>query len=382
MADNSASLANSTASGAATGASVGGPWGAVAGGAIGLAGGLAGQNAVADNNAQAAQILKDLYAKYGSVAIPTVEQQQLNLGLLSTSGQYTPQQLQTLQLSGHDAMQDIQTDPRLQQAQMDQLQTLSKLGNTSFSADEKAQLDAMNRNVASSNTARLQQILQQQDQRGMGGSGASLQAQLANSQQAANEQQTQTENMQAQAMNRALQAKMGAGQLGTQMQANAFGQQAQVANALNNRQIANFNVANQTQASNVANANQAQQYNLQNQQNIANQNVGLQNSQQQYNKQLYQQQYANQMNKLAGMSGQGGTLATNYMNNGAMIGQGYANMAAGGGKIATGIGQYMNQPAAKVTPGATGGAAPATGDNQALDTYTPDSYSKQNGGMS
>lgn len=311
---------------------------------------MIGQHQASGAKQESEQILKDLYAKYANLQIPDIEKQRLALEEFKSSGMYDPATEQAFQLGSQDAMQNIAVDPRLKQAQMNQLETLSKLGETGFSPVEKAELNAMQRKVEADNTSRLQQILQQQDMRGVGSSEAGLAARLQDSQSSANRQAEEADRIAAQAFERALQSKMGAGQLGAQMEANDFGQQAAVAGAVNNREMANFNNRNQVQQRNVAGQNQGQMYNLQNQQGITNQNVALRNSQQQYNKELQQQQYQNELSKLAGMSGSGGNLSNNYAGQAQQTQQNWANIGKGVGGAIAGYG--MNQ--APKTPPAPG----------------------------
>lgn len=312
--------------------------------------GAMGQNAAAGAQQQSEQILKDLYAKYANLQIPDIEKQRLVLEDYKSSGVYDPAVETALGISEHDPMQDIAVDPRLKQAQMNQLETLSKLGETGFSPVERAELSAMQRKVEADNTSRLQQILQQQDQRGVGSSEAGLAARLQSSQSAANRQAQEAEQIAAQGFERALQAKMGAGQLGAQMEASQFGQEAQKAGAQTNREMVNFNNRNSVQSRNIAAQNQGQMYNLQNDQNVMNQNVGLHNQQQQYNKSLEQQKFQNELQKLGGMSGSGQNLSNQYANSATQTRQNYAQMGAGVGQGLMGASMNKAAPAAnKVT---------------------------------
>jgi len=297
-----------------------------------ILGGLIGNQQASGERSQQEDILKQLYTKYADLQIPEIEKQRLALEDFKSAGNYTPEQEAINQLSTEDAMQKIQVDPRLAQNTMSQLDMLNKIAKSGFTPEELAMQNQSERKADADNTARLKQILQQADQRGMGSSGATLAAQLQSSQSAANRQAEDTQSIAAQAYNRMLQAANQSGELSSQLQNTQFNQGAQIAQALNNRELMNFNQANTIQNRNVDRSNQAQMANLQNQQNILNQNVGLHNTQQQYNKELQQQQFNNQMAKLSGVNATGQNLAAQHGANAKGIAESFGNIGAGAGK--------------------------------------------------
>jgi len=184
---------------------------------------------------KSAQTLQDIYNQYKNLQIPDVDKQKLALQMYQSQGTLQPQAEQTVQLSPQDAYQNISTDPRLAQAQMQQLDTLSKLGQTSFTPAEKAQLDTMRRQGDADTTSRLQQLLQQQDQRGVGSSDAALAMRLSAAQSGANKQSEQADSLAAMAQQRALAAMTGAGSLATSLRGQDYSEQQNLANALNQR---------------------------------------------------------------------------------------------------------------------------------------------------
>jgi hypothetical protein len=141
-------------------------------------------------------------------------------------------------------------------------------------------------------------------QRGLGGSGMELQAQLQGQQAAGDRDAMSGLNIAAQAQDRALQAIQGSGQLASQYRNQDFQEQAARAKAQD--AINEFNARNLqgVQHANVGYQNRAQEMNLENAQNIANKNVDLANKEQQYNKELLQKQFDNQLAVANGMSGQ------------------------------------------------------------------------------
>lgn len=298
-----------------------------------LIGGIMGQNAAAGDRAAAQAAYAKAYAQYDNLNIPDVQKQQLALQSPEVQGILQPY-MQTAVQQGSSAMGGIQTDPRLMQAQMSALDTMSKMGQQGLTATDLASLNASRRQIAGDAEARQNSIMQQLAQRGAAGGGLELATRLAASQGAADQAGQQSDRTMSMAQQRMLQSVAQAGQLGGQMQAQSFGQQAQQAQAAD--AIARFNAMQQAaaQGSNVSNLNAAQAANLQNKQNIANMGVATQNAQQQYNKQLLQQQFNNQMGLASARAnaavGQGNQfnsqaqqIAGQYAGMGAGIGQGF-----------------------------------------------------------
>jgi hypothetical protein len=288
------------------------------------------------NAANAAQ--QQALGQWNGISAPSVESQQLNLQDYANAGNLNLQNEQALQ-QGPNALGNIQTDPRLVQAQMSALQQLSQTGQMGMTPAEQAALNQAQNNAASQAQAKNAQIMNQFAATGMGGSGAQLAAQLNNSQASAQQLANNSNQVAQNAQQNALQAISQAGTLGGQMQAQSFGQQAQVAAAQN--YINQFNTQNsqQVQNQNVQAANAAALRNLNNQQQIMNQNTQLGNQQQQYNKQLLQQQFNNQAALAAGRSGQYNGIAQTQMQQAGNT----ANMYAGIGQgVDTGVGALYN----------------------------------------
>ena len=293
-----------------------------------IVGGIIGQNKAEGMYSGAGELSNKALQELQKVGVPSVQEQEIQNQQLQYLGQYTPEQQQAI-AQAQSAMGGITTDPRLQQAQMQALQTLTQMGQVPLTDTERMQLNQMQRDVAAQEQARQQSILQSLQQRGMGGSGQELAARLSSSQGAANAAQAQSDQIAAMAQQRALQAIGQAGTLGGQMQAQSFGQQAQQAQA---QDVINaFNIANRRdiQSSNVGLANQLGAQAQTERQRIAETNVGLSNQQQQYNKQLLQQQFQNQMQKATGTAGIYQNQAAQQMQAGQATAQSYAQMGQG-----------------------------------------------------
>lgn len=307
-----------------------------------IIGGIMGQNAAQSQLDAANSARQQALAQYLGINAPSVQGQQLNLQNYQNAGQLNNNLEGALQL-GPSAMSQVQTDPRLVQAQMSALNQLSQTGQMGMTPGEAAALQQAQLNAASQAQAKNQQVLNQYAATGMGGSMAQLAAQLSNSQNSAQMLGNNSNQVAQNAQQNALQAISQAGSLGGQMQSQQFGQQAAVAQAKD--YINQFNLQN---AQNVSNTNtglqnQANAYNLQNSQNLSNMNTQTQNQQQQYNKQLLQQQFNNQMALASGRAGQYQGIAQADQQQAGNVANSYAGMGNGVGSGLGTLAGYYNQ---------------------------------------
>lgn len=265
--------------------------------------------------------------------IPSYQAEQIVMQNPQLVGQYQTQQEGAENL-GNTQMANIHTDPRLALAQSQALDQMAKLGQTAFTPEEQAQMNQMQRQTSGAAQARNASILQNMQQRGVGGSGMELAAKLASNQGADQQQAQASENMSAQAHARALQAMQGAGQMGGQMQAQQFGQQSQQAQAAD--AIARFNAMNRqnvdtrnTAATNQQNLRQADLA-----QQMENQRASNANYQNQYNSKLLQQQYEDTMQRAGALNNAYNSNAAGYAQQAQATAQQWANMGGGAGQAA------------------------------------------------
>lgn len=300
----------------------------VAGTVIG--GVMANQRSQGDRDAMMKQY-QDAQAQFANLDVPDETKQQLILQSLVQQGTITPQQIQAVQ-QDPSQMAGIQTDPKLRAAQMQALDTMSKMGQTGLQAQDMAALDASRRATAGDEHAKDQAILQNMAARGQGGSGQELAARLQSSQSSADRANQQSDQIMAMAQNRMLQAAAQGGQLGSQIRGQDYSEKGNAAAAQDAINRFNAQQATGINATNVGALNQAQQANLAAKQSIANANVATANTQDQYNKQLLQQKYNNQLALAGARAGQN-------QNMGAALGQ-QANATAGMWQnIGAGVGQ-------------------------------------------
>lgn len=302
-----------------------------------ILGGVLGQQAAAANRDAAQQAMANAQAQFAGINVPDVASQQLNLEQLVQQGTLSPEMAQAIQQQG-TGLANIQTDPKLAQAQMQALATMQKMGQTGLTPQDMAALNASRRAVAGDVQAQQGQILQNMAARGMGGGGSELAARLQASQSAADRGAQQSDQIMAQAQNRMLNAVSQAGQLGTQIRGQQYGELANAAQAQDAINRFNSQNAMATQMANIQAANQAQAANLAAKQQIANANVAQNNAQQQYNKQLLQQRFGNQMSLASGRAGIAQNAAGFYNQMGNQQAQGMANIGSGIGQAAIGAG--------------------------------------------
>ena len=299
----------------------------VAAAAAQLYGSASGQRAAKEATDAANDKTNSYLAQLAALKTPDLEKMRLALEGYQSAGQFTNQQETPEQLAARDAMQNIALDPRLKQTQMNQLESLQKLGETGISPEEQAQLNAMRRQTEADNQARMKSLLEQQQTRGIASGEGALAARMLGTQSSANRQAEGADSLAAMAFNRALQAKAGAANLAGNMESADYGRQSQLAQALNSRELQNVGLRSGAQQRNVDRFNQAQAANLSNQQRLMEANAALKNDQQRYNKGLFQQDFQNQLAKLAPQ----GAAISDY--NKGVFGQfGTAAQAAAGGQ--------------------------------------------------
>lgn len=275
-------------------------------------GAAAAREQAAANSAKAAQ-------QYEGLTTPdVVNQMRLDLQNYKLVGQ-----MQGVAMP-NTTLEQVNVDPRLKKAQLNALQGLQERAQEGYTAEDRSLLEKARRGAEQQAVAQNASIMQNMQERGMGGSGNELAARLISGQQSATRQGQDALSVAADSSKAKREAMMQAAQLGGQMQQQDYSQQANLAQARD--AIAQMNAK---QRFDVQNAN------LQAQQQAANANTEMANTQQQYNKSLIQQNYGNQLalaggkagaysgaaNMYAGMAGQMGSGGPSQMQ-GAVAGAG------------------------------------------------------------
>lgn len=304
-------------------------------------GGIIGNVSGQGQRDQAQQLQQQALQRILDVNTPDINSMKLALQQYQSAGQLDPSMESTVNAQD-SLMNNVSTDPRLRAAQMASLNQLQQMGVSGMRPEDQAAIASVINKTNQQANANNQSVLQNMQQRGVGGSGNELAAKMLNNQAAANSASQQGLDVAGQASQRALQAIMNAGNLGTQMEGQQFGEASQKAQA---QDIINkYNAMNQQQVSNTntSTTNAAQAQNLANKQSLMNSNTGLSNQEQQYNKNLVQQDFQNQMTKANAASGAQQTAAKQAQDQANATGQMWSGVGSGVGTAAAGVGTYLN----------------------------------------
>jgi hypothetical protein len=313
----------------------------------GLFGGGAGKGEMKEANA----LMRDNIARLEAIGIPTIEAQQIALT--------NPEMVDMLEAEqmGPSAMESLQEDPRLAQAQRSALADMTELGQQGLGAEDKAAFNELRRKAAAQAQAQIATQEQRMSEQGMGDSGVSAMLRQAAGQQAA-------DRMSQEGMNIAAQAAAARRQ--------ALGQQSDMASRMSQQQLAlGSQKASAADSIKQFNTQARQQTNMANtayQQQLANQRAANANQQEIYNKGLQQQQFQNQMARATGVTGAQSNLASNLQAQGAAAQQAQQaqtgavlNLAGtvGGAMIGGPAGAKVGGALAQTASSGYGGGAPA-----------------------
>jgi len=148
-------------------------------------------------------------------------------------------------LVGGSEFENIEGDPRLRDEQMASLGALQELANNGgMNAQDQANLARIQSQASQADRGRREAILQNAAQRGMGGSGMELLAQLDSSQAATDRQAQEGLDVAGMAQDRALQAMMQGGNLAGNIRGQDHGEDSQRAAAMD--AISKFNAGTTT----------------------------------------------------------------------------------------------------------------------------------------
>lgn len=304
----------------------------------GLIGGIASRG---DSDKQQAAI-DDAYRILANIGYPPETAKELILQQYKEAGQLTPELEQQVDV-GHSKVSQIQEDPKLKEAQTQALQLLKSRSQTGVGPEDRAAINQMRQQLATDQEGKRQQILQNMQQRGMGGSGAELIAQLNESQGSANQASAKGDDISALASQRALEALSNYGKMAGDVRTQDFSNASKMAGAEDDFQ--KFNTQNQIarQTRNVTSQNAAQAANLSNKQNIMNANTTQGNTEIQRQNQARLNDYNNRAGYMQNQAGAKMSQADMYGQRANQTSQNIGNIAGG---ISSGIGalaQYQMQ---------------------------------------
>lgn len=289
--------------------------------------------------AQQKEFTERAIAELEKVGIPSVEAQKIVLETPDMVFQYAPQLEQEFP-DVKSTFQTIETDPRLQEYQSEALSGIKSRADEGLTAEEEAEISALRRGTAQQAAARDASILQNLEQRGMGGSGAELMSRMASSQAAAQQASIDSENQAKLVAQRKLEALQSLGNMAQSQQGQQFNQAAQKSSAMDAMALANRNLAANQQSTNVAAQNKAALSAAEMKQQLENTRATTANAQEQYNKELLQKEYENKMKKATALSNtyigagtQAAQAGTNQAANTMAAGSGISTALTGAGQL-------------------------------------------------
>lgn len=323
------------AGGAMTAAAIAGP----------VIGGIMGGMSASKARKQAAAAAAAAYAELNKVGMPPDLSKEVILQKFQEMGMLTPELEQEISLQGSEVAK-IQEDPSLRGAQMEALNTLGQVSRGGLQAGDRQAYNELRAATQRDAEAKRQQVLQQMQSQGMGGSGASLIAQLQSGQAAEDTASAQGDRLAAQASQNALAALSQRSNLASGMRSQDMSAAELRAKAIDdrNRFLAENSVARQR--ANIGMKNEAQQANLANAQRLSELNVSQSNTeaqrQNQAKRDYFQDQLglatakANALNNQGTVAQQGAQAQANmYSGIGNALGQGFAAYGASQAKTPT-----------------------------------------------
>lgn len=284
------------------------------------------------------RMLEDYQAKMDQIG-PGDPPPPISLEQYKLIGSYVPEVAQYYEQQAPELITEAESIPE-RQMQREALSRLSNLANTGEDAISRAQQEEAAFQADAAAKSRRAQILREYEQRGLGGSGQQLLADVAGSQDADVAQRQAALRAAADAQGRRYQALGDMANLASNIrQQNTSTEKA-------NRDIMNQFARDLASSKNSYNRyvagvrNEAQQYNLQNAQNIANANLGLANQQNLANRAAaidYEKQKRDwELSKADIAFNEGKGLSGLYANNARQNAQNWSNVGgAFGGEISS-----------------------------------------------
>lgn len=306
-------------------------WQIAAAAAAPILGGLIGNMMGAGDRASAQAAMANAMAQFEALGMPPETYKPLILKEFQSAGILTPELEKDMQIA-ESQVANIKEDQALRGTQMQALSKFMQVGKEGLRPEDRLAL-LQARNAAQTDAeAKRQQVLQNMQARGLGGSGAELVAALGAGQNAENLQSEEGMKIAALASQNALGAIREAGSLGGQIRGQDFDVAQTKASAAD--RLAEFNLQNAIaqQQRNVFAKNQAQLENLSNAQRIANQNVDQANEELRRQQEARRAYYNQQLERARGMAGQ-------YQNQAGY----YQDESARKGQIGSSIGQGVGQ---------------------------------------
>lgn len=183
-------------------------------------------------------------------------------------GVLTPELEDVVNLAS-SSVEQIKEAPELRKAQITALQLLGERARAGFSAEDRASLAQIGLQLARDTEAKRQQILQSYQQRGLGGAGSELIAQLQGASAGSAQAGEEGIKLQSEAARAARESAAELGRLGGQVRGQEFDISRTKAEAEDRNALTRFNEAVARQQRDVATRMDVQRQNLAERQRIA-----------------------------------------------------------------------------------------------------------------
>jgi hypothetical protein len=274
---------------------------AIAGAAANIYGSQQANKQARAAQAEQKRLIEEQIARLEAIGIPSEEAQKYVLRDPTLAGVLVPESEQDLgQIESQ--MQEIQGDPRLKQAQMDALASI-QARSQGLTPEDLIQIRKTRQDISGQLANQDANIVQNLQQRGMGGSGVELAMRQAGGQRALAQASDDADSLAAMQYNARMQALQQAGAMAGSIGQQEFAQDAQKAAAMD--AMSRFNLDNQIgmQQRNVAGRNMAQASNLATKQRLGEIGTANRNQEAIHQAGLAQQTFDNQLRKTGAMGG-------------------------------------------------------------------------------
>lgn len=224
----------------------------------------------------AKKAMKKAYAELAAVGMPPDLSRELIMKEFSSQGILTPELEEDLAMEESE-FKNITEDSSVRDTQLEALNKFKQQADTGFGMEERAAFNQMQQQVRQDQRAKQQQILADQQRRGMAGSGNELVAQLLSSQAGADQASAQGNELAAMIAQRVRQGTQDMSGAAQNLRSQDYQVSSDRAQAIDARNQYLHQNSTARQARNVASTNEAAAANLANKQRISEMNTNLAN---------------------------------------------------------------------------------------------------------
>lgn len=270
------------------------PWVALAAGAVQIGTSLIGNSAASGKRKEAELAAAKATREIEEVGAAPDLAREIFYKHFEEAGLLDPKAEEIINL-GVSKLSQITEDSKNREIQSSALNLLKERAEGGLNAEDRAGFNKLRAETATATQGKIQQILQNMQARGLGGSGAELVAQLNATQEGANRASEEGDRIAAEASRNALAAAVSSGNLAGNIRTQDFDvakTKAESADA-----IEKFNTTNQInlQQRNTDRTNEAAAKNLASKQAIMNANIQMQNQELVRQREASRQKYLDDM---------------------------------------------------------------------------------------